>query len=144
MGFGSALDIFDRKAFAVITTLGLVCLLVFSQGPIPQSPEYHNFADTNDWFGIPNGFNVLSNVPFFAAGVYGIQTMVRANPGTFANSKHPAAYWVLFISTCFVSIGSAYYHLWPTTETLFWDRLPMTIAFMSIVTILLTEKVNDR
>lgn len=137
-------DWIDRKAFVIFTVIGIVCYAVYIQGPIPQYPEYHNFADQKPWFGIPNGFNVFSNIPFFAAGIYGFQTMIRAQPHTFANAKHPIAYWVLFGSSCLVALGSAYYHVWPSTETLFWDRLPMTIAFMSIITILLTEKVNAR
>ena len=29
------------------------------------------------------------------------------------------------------AVGSSYYHLAPDNERLFWDRLPMTIAFSS-------------
>ncbi len=54
------------------------------------------------------------------------------------------AYWVLFLSLSVVSVGSAYYHVWPDTTTLFWDRLPMTVTFMSICSILFTEKVSAR
>ncbi len=136
--------LFDRKAFIVVALLVVLSCVVFLQGPIPQSVEYHKFADATPWLRIPNGFNVVSNIPFFIAGIYGMQVLIRAKPGTFANTKHPIAYWVLFSSTSLVAIGSAYYHLWPTTETLFCDRLPMTIAFMSIVTILLTEKVDSK
>jgi hypothetical protein len=46
--------------------------------------------------------------------------------------------------TCLIAVGSAYYHLWPNNETLFFDRLPMTIAFMSIIAILVTEKIDSR
>jgi hypothetical protein len=97
-----------------------------------------------EWFGIPNGLNVLSNVPFLIAGLYGIHVMLNAQPHTFANTKHPISYWFLFVSTCLIAVGSAYYHLWPTNETLFFDRLPMTIAFMSIIAILVTEKIHSR
>jgi hypothetical protein len=55
-----------------------------------------------------------------------------------------SAYWVLFLSLVAVAVGSAYYHIWPNTTTLFWDRLPMTVTFMSICSILFTEKVNER
>jgi len=129
---------------------------VFSK-PIPQPEDYHNFADTNTMFGIPNGMNVLSNIPFLIGGLLGIVVMyfdhiaikLSDDPHSFKKVKFQyapgkIAYWVLFISMCFVSIGSAYYHWWPSTTTLFWDRLPMTIAFMSIISIVLTEKVNAK
>jgi len=41
-----------------------------------------------------------------------------------------------------VSIGSAYYHWKPTSERLVWDRLPMTIAFMSIYYLVMEETMR--
>lgn len=35
-------------------------------------------------------------------------------------------------------------HLQPTNETLFWDRLPMTIAFMSFVSIIIGEYISEK
>ncbi len=40
-----------------------VSLLLFTLDPIPQNPAYHAFADSGSWFGIPNTWNVISNVP---------------------------------------------------------------------------------
>jgi hypothetical protein len=138
-------DYTDKKSLIIIGTLCTISVLIFLQGPIPQHPEYHNFADTRSLHvNIPNALNVISNVPFFFAGLYGIRVLTHHSHGAFEIPKHRAAYWVLFTSTCLVAAGSAYYHWWPTMETLFCDRLPMTIAFMSIVTILLTEKVNPQ
>lgn len=144
VGFPQYATKFDRKSIFIILLLVIMTTLIIQRGPIPQPQGYHNFADTDAWLGIPNGFNVVSNVPFFVAGVFGIRVLSQGlNPGAFLDRKHRPAYWVLFASTCFVALGSSYYHLWPNTETLFFDRLPMTIAFMSIVTILLTEKVHS-
>eukprot|EP01124_Arcella_intermedia_P027578 TRINITY_DN5430_c0_g2_i2.p1 TRINITY_DN5430_c0_g2~~TRINITY_DN5430_c0_g2_i2.p1 ORF type:complete len:216 (+),score=45.51 TRINITY_DN5430_c0_g2_i2:253-900(+) len=40
--------------------------------------------------------------------------------------------WLLFfLSYFFVSIGSAYYHWRPNNWSLVWDRLPMTLCFMT-------------
>jgi len=41
-------------------------------------------------------------------------------------------WYSFFIGFFFVSIGSAYYHWRPNNWTLVWDRLPMTLGFMSI------------
>lgn len=51
------------------------------------------------------------------------------------------AYLVLSIGITLVSLGSAYYHYAPSNETLLWDRLPMTVAFMALFSIILGERV---
>jgi hypothetical protein len=51
-------------------------------------------------------------------------------------------YVLLFIGVSLVAFGSGYYHLEPNNETLVWDRLPMTIAFMSLFAILLSEFIE--
>lgn len=40
--------------------------------------------------------------------------------------------------------GSAYYHLLPDNERLFWDRLPMTIAFMSLIVAQIVDRISVR
>jgi hypothetical protein len=40
--------------------------------PIPQDQDYHHFADTRVLLGIPNVWNVISNLPFIAAGAVGL------------------------------------------------------------------------
>ena len=32
--------------------------------PLPQSQEYHHFADDRTFLGVSNGLNVISNLPF--------------------------------------------------------------------------------
>jgi hypothetical protein len=41
-------------------------------------------------------------------------------------------------------LGSAYYHLVPDNERLFWDRLPMTIAFMSLIAAQVVDRFDTR
>ena len=38
----------------------------------------------------------------------------------------------------------SYYHWNPNDDTLFWDRLPMTLCFMAILAIIVGERVNAR
>jgi len=40
---------------------------------------------------------------------------------------------VLFAAVALTCVGSAYYHLAPTTSRLTWDRLPMSRAFMALL-----------
>jgi hypothetical protein len=67
--------------------------------------------------------------------------VVVARPRTvFAAASERVPYAVFFVGMVLTAIGSAYYHLAPNNERLFWDRLPMVIAFMS----LLAAQVVDR
>jgi hypothetical protein len=40
--------------------------------------------------------------------------------------------------------GSAYYHLAPDNERLFWDRLPITIARMPLISAQVVDRVSVR
>ena len=109
---------------------------LFLSDPIPQDPAYHDFADTRPWAGIPNFWNVVSNLPFLAAGLFGLWRL----PRLAANGGKPA-YVAICAGIIGVSLGSAYYHFSPGNESLVWDRLPMTVAFMALFALLLEERV---
>jgi len=40
--------------------------------PFGQDLDYHNFADRRSFWGIPNFFNVMSNIPFLIVGLIGL------------------------------------------------------------------------
>ena len=108
--------------------------------PIPQWLEYHQFADDRTMLGIPNALNVLSNLPFLIFGLWGAGILVTA----MARHGYEARlflYFVFFAGFALVAVGSGYYHLWPSNETLVWDRLPMTIAFMALLSAAIAELI---
>lgn len=107
-----------------------MAVAVVVHGPIPQDPAYHSMADTRTLLGIPNALNVLSNLAFLTVGVYGL-TLSRRAP-----------YVVFFIAAILTAIGSSYYHLAPDDSRLVWDRLPMTIAFMALLTAIASERLG--
>src|SRR5438132_1136255 len=113
--------------------------VVFSLPPISQDVAYHQFADRRQMLGIPNALNVLSNVPFAVIGILGLTRVARAGAGW-----ERLAFLVLFASVVLTGVGSVYYHLAPRTATLFWDRLPMTVAFASLTALTLGERVSPR
>jgi len=51
---------------------------------------------------------------------------------------------VFFVGVALTGLGSGYYHLAPDNETLFWDRLPMTIAFMSLISAQVVDRISIR
>lgn len=129
-----------RVVTIIVATVGCLFLLIvgIAVGPIPQSQTYHRFADDRTVFNIPNALNVISNFAFLVASHFGIIVLLF-DMAAFRDKRERLAYWVLFISLLGVALGSAYYHFNPTNTTLIWDRLPMTIAFMAVVSIVITE-----
>ncbi|MEW8292871.1 MAG: ceramidase domain-containing protein [Candidatus Thiodiazotropha endolucinida] len=115
----------------------LVLLLMFE--PIPQDVAYHHFVDTGRFLGVPNFFDVISNLAFLLVGAVGIAFCLKNDTGP----SH-SAWLVLFIGVSLVSVGSIYYHWNPSNETLVWDRLPMSIGFMGFLAALLSEYVDRR
>jgi hypothetical protein len=50
----------------------------------------------------------------------------------------------LFIGVFLTGFGSSYYHLRPDNERLVWDRIPMALGFMGLVTALMAERISAR
>ena len=49
----------------VLPALAMFCIIaLLLHGPIPQNQDYHHFADQRKMFGIPNFFNVITNIPY--------------------------------------------------------------------------------
>lgn len=127
----------------VITATIVICItvIVWAQGPIPQPIEYHNFEDSRTFLSIPNFFNVMSNLPFIIVGFMGLYSLLFTNK-IIKIETFNAAYFFLFLGVFLVGFGSGYYHLMPNNQSLVWDRLPMTIAFMSLISIIIAEYVS--
>lgn len=66
----------NRRMRARLWVLGILSVgMVLAAAivpPIPQPAEYHQFADQRIYFGIPNFFNVASNIAFLLVGVAGL------------------------------------------------------------------------
>lgn len=118
-----------------IATFGVVLVMA----PIPQNLVYHHFADTRTFFSVPNFFDVASNLVFLIVGIYGLYWCQRSTLGVSV-----VAWRVFFMGVMLVSIGSAYYHWQPQNSSLIWDRLPMTVAFMGLLTAILSDYVDAR
>jgi len=126
------------KNIILLLTTAVGLTVLFFMGPIPQDPAYHNFADTQKIVGIPNFYNVISNIPLIIIGIWGI-LRIRSR-GIIPTLKH---HYIIFCSSVLlIGFGSAYYHLQPNNASLIWDRLPMTAAFMSFFSALIGEYIN--
>ena len=128
----------------VVSVIALLCILgVFLMKPVAQNLQYHNFADQRMILGIPHFYNVISNLPFLAIGLFGIAAVYKQNGARFQTSNH-FTYLTFFVAVMLIGIGSAYYHLRPDNHTLLWDRLPMSMAFMALFSTIITEHFKIR
>jgi hypothetical protein len=105
--------------------------------PIPQNAVYHAFADTRELLRVPNFWNVATSLPFLFIGVWGIARVRR-----LAAPQLATHYRVYCVAVALISPGSAWYHLAPSNASLVWDRLPITVAFMSLFTALLADRIS--
>ena len=133
-----------KRVVLLLVAVAVVAIAAFLR-PVHQDPAYHRMADTRAVAGVPNGGDVLSNLAFAAVGVAGILALVR--PGVlpdavFADRWVRRPYGLLFAGTALTAVGSGYYHLAPDNSRLFWDRLPMTLGFMGLLTAVLAEHVS--
>lgn len=135
--FAAVLAPNGKTQVAILVAVSLLAIFVMLLlEPIPQDPGYHNFSDDRQLFGISNFWNTVSNVAFVLMGILGL---TRASRLTRRETK--PGYMVLCSGVLLVGFGSAYYHLEPSNESLVWDRLPMTIAFMALFVMMLEERV---
>jgi Ceramidase len=114
--------------------------------PFPQKLAYHDFADQRALLGVNHFYNVVSNFPFVIVGVLGLWFVLgipAAHQGrSFLVSAERWSFVLFFLGIFLTGFGSAYYHLQPNNDRLLWDRLPMTIAFMSLFSAVLAERID--
>ena len=122
----------------VILLVAAVWLLV---PPIAQDPAYHDFTDRRRFLGIPNFWNVVTNLPFILVGAAGVYLLSRGGVRGGLPELRPSA-MAFFAGVALTGFGSGYYHLEPTNTTLVWDRLPMAISFMAFFSIILGEHLS--
>jgi|SRR6185369_7742000 hypothetical protein len=126
---------------AVVVGLTIATALV---ARIPQDPAYHRFADQRTIFGIPHFFDVISNLPFLFIGAWGLFVALQSSRNMFAVSSERWPYVVLFVGVLLTAFGSSYYHWNPNNHTLVWDRLPMTVGFMGLLSAAIVERIHHR
>ncbi len=103
----------------------------------PVSYTAH-FADQRKYFGVPNFFDVITNLGFLWIGIHGLRRVQQ----TPSNLKPLVLIFLgSLIGTAF---GSAYFHWETSPARLFWDQLPMSIGFGSFVGMIIADRVDLR
>src|SRR5215472_3344597 len=123
----------SHRILGLLVSIMVSLLGLFLLPPIIQNQNYHDFADQRTLLGIPNFWNVVSNIPFVGIGAVGLWQFGRCS-----------ATMLLFLGIFLTAFGSSYYHLDPNDQTLFWDRLPMTLCFAAILAAVVEERVDAK
>jgi hypothetical protein len=133
---------------AVILGFALAATLAMCSWPEFGDPlSYFNFADQRIILGIPNFMDVVSNAPWALIGFLGMRIVWReqAGPGQrFEEDWERLACGLLFLAIGSVAFGSAYFHLSRDPARLIYDRLPITLAAMSLFALIIGERITMR
>lgn len=124
----------------IIPTLALLCIIsLLFIGAIPQNLNYHDFADDRMIFGIPNFWNVITNLPFAFVGIYGLMVVRNSN-----ERQVKQICFTLFTAFVLLTFGSSFYHESPDNRTLVLDRIPMVIIFMSFFALIIYDRIGNK
>jgi len=126
-----------RKGWIFIALALFSIIFVFSSSPVYDGADVHFYADQRSFLGIPNFFNVITTVLFLILGVMGLWKIGHQRK-TFLRT----VWLIFFMATIGIALGSGYYHLDPSDQRLFWDRLSISTAFMALLAGVLTERIS--
>ena len=105
----------------------LLAAAAWFHGPIAQPAGYHDFADQSVAFGVPHFADVISNLGFALAAVWGWTKLAPARRHSDIRSGW-AGYRLFLVGLFLTALGSSWYHLAPDNARLVWDRLPIALA----------------
>lgn len=124
-----------------------IAAIVWWLPPLPQPDAYHAFAETRRLLGIPHFTDVASNLAFLAVGALGLGWLLHNRHRLdviFVHRIESLPYASLFVGMIGIAAGSGWYHWEPDHQRLYWDRMAMTLAFMSIFAAIIGEHLHYR
>lgn len=134
------LDLDSKKPAWLVLPVLVALIALWAHGPIAQWSDYHAFADTRSWLGIPNAANVLSNLPFAFVAWVGLHRLPRSDLAPQARLP-----WLAFcVSLICTAAGSALYHWAPNNAALVADRVPIAWACAALLCAFLAERADPR
>jgi hypothetical protein len=123
----------------------LIAVLAACLGPhVAQHAHYHGFADQRAWFGIPFAMDVLSNLPFTLAGVWGLVLLWLGRHDVARRSTPRALAGLFFVGLLVTTACSSFYHFNPQDSSLALDRQGMVVAFAGLLGLAAADRVSAR
>jgi hypothetical protein len=105
--------------------------------------DFHLFADTRIWHGLPNAADVLSNLGFLVAAAAGLFALVRLPAHSIPRAQRGAAL-LFFAGLAISAFCSGWYHLHPDDSRLMVDRGGMSIAFAGLLGLAAATRFGER
>lgn len=129
----------DWRIFLLLALAAVAIVTALLHEAWPQDLAYHNFADQREFWRVPNFWNVITNGPFVLTGLFGLWIWPTAQ---WSDPRDRWPWLWIAAGSILIGFGSGYYHWRPNNHTLFWDRLPMTIAFMGLFAAAIAERIH--
>lgn len=130
----------------VVRLVALTVLIAIAAGfaqCFSQPHSDHQSAGAWTWIGMTGSENVISNLPFAIFGAWGLWFLAtRSSAKSFIDSRERIPSIIFLIGVLLTASGSGCYHFMADNNRLVWDRLPMTIAFLSLVFALIAERFD--
>ncbi len=129
-------------ALLFLPTSLLILAAVLAPG-VAQPLSYHHFADGRGFYGITNFNDFASNFLFAVFGAWGMWFLTETSSAKkFHDPRGHWPYLTLFIGVLLTVFVSSYFHLMLDNSCLVWERLPMTVAFRSLVSATIAERID--
>lgn len=103
----------------------------------------HAFIDARSFLGIPNGLDVISNIPFLFAGVWGLVVLGRRTVPNASERHIYRAAQIFFIGLLLTCLGSSLFHWAPSDFGLMIDRLSMAVAFAGVISFAAGSRLGE-
>lgn len=126
----------NGRLFIAFALFAVFFILFFP--PMQEEANVHTYADTRSLLQIPNFYLVIFNLLFLGLGLKGLWDLRNKK-----KNLKTILWRIFFIAIVGVALGSSYYHLAPSDERLFWDRLAIVTAFMSLLAVVWAERVTS-
>ena len=134
---------YSARVAVVTGTAALIVALAVLAPPELQDEAYHDFAPTA-LFGVAKFGIVASNGAFLVVGLWGLWRIGfrRLAPWPFRSPGEDWPYLTFFLGVVLVALGSGTYHAGPTSASLLWDRLAMTVVFMALLAAFIADRIH--
>ena len=131
------------RVWILAGTVAVGLAIAFTAPVEVQDEAYHGFASSR-LFGIENFGIAGSNAAFLIVGLWGLWLVYGGKfaPRLFEAPGARRPYAVFFAGAVLLAFASGTYHADPTTDSLLWDRLAMTVVFMALLAIFITDRIG--
>src|ERR1041384_4376056 len=101
----------ERPKVLVLLSLWIIAVgVLWALAPIHQPSDYHDFADQRTFLQCPHALNVISNVAFLLAGIWGLSVALiprdPTRPPRFVTAGERFPYVILFLGITLTAFGS--------------------------------------